>query len=241
LVFAVGLLVPINGQLNSGQYIFLKTAEWGSGLASQTWNWFIASAQDPTANPALMAPHVEQNAKAMILNHACATDFNARLATLINDANALGATDLATDLGGQQIYISCTNTHAAFLQGQSGTKCSFEPAVASTAGDFDICGYWFIPDPPTGSASATAAAIYTAQAAAFAPNDFATAGSKILELIPPDQGSGGTYTPNGSTPVNVDQTFSDAVYGYQQKVNAAAAAAAAMTPKAVADNSAKFT
>jgi conjugal transfer/type IV secretion protein DotA/TraY len=34
LVFAIGLLVPINGGMNSGQYIVIKVAELGSGMAS---------------------------------------------------------------------------------------------------------------------------------------------------------------------------------------------------------------
>lgn len=38
LVVAIGLLVPIGGGLNSGQYIIFKVTEWGSGLASNVWS-----------------------------------------------------------------------------------------------------------------------------------------------------------------------------------------------------------
>lgn len=56
LVVAVGLLVPIGSSpsacgsagagLNSGQFIVIKLAEWGSGLASQTWNTFVETLVD---------------------------------------------------------------------------------------------------------------------------------------------------------------------------------------------------
>ena len=41
LVVAIGLLVPIGGGLNSGQYIIFKVTEWGSGLASNIWSIFL--------------------------------------------------------------------------------------------------------------------------------------------------------------------------------------------------------
>jgi len=37
LVVAIGLLVPLSSGLNSGQYIILQVAKWGSGMASQGW------------------------------------------------------------------------------------------------------------------------------------------------------------------------------------------------------------
>lgn len=41
LVVAIGLLVPVGGGLNSGQYIVFKVSEWGSGLASNVWSIFL--------------------------------------------------------------------------------------------------------------------------------------------------------------------------------------------------------
>ncbi|NDE90939.1 MAG: hypothetical protein EB059_07375 [Alphaproteobacteria bacterium] len=40
LVIAIGLLVPLASGLNSGQYIVLQIAKWGSGMASQAWKTF---------------------------------------------------------------------------------------------------------------------------------------------------------------------------------------------------------
>lgn len=41
LVFAIGLLVPLGYGFNSGQYIVIKIAEWGSNLASRGWETYI--------------------------------------------------------------------------------------------------------------------------------------------------------------------------------------------------------
>ncbi len=41
LVVAIGLLVPVGGGLNSGQFIVFKVTEWGSGLASNVWSIFV--------------------------------------------------------------------------------------------------------------------------------------------------------------------------------------------------------
>ena len=43
-VLAIGLLVPVSGSLNAGQYLVLKTADEGSALASNAWR-MIASAE----------------------------------------------------------------------------------------------------------------------------------------------------------------------------------------------------
>jgi hypothetical protein len=55
LVTAIGLLVPISAStgLNSGQYIGLQVIEWGSNMATYTWNEFldhagVGAGSDPT-------------------------------------------------------------------------------------------------------------------------------------------------------------------------------------------------
>jgi conjugal transfer/type IV secretion protein DotA/TraY len=51
LVFAIGLLVPISGSgMNSGQYIVLQVAKWGSGLASQTWRFYNTGLNNKSVN-----------------------------------------------------------------------------------------------------------------------------------------------------------------------------------------------
>ncbi|MGB4058524.1 MAG: DotA/TraY family protein [Alphaproteobacteria bacterium] len=88
LVMAIGLLVPINWGLNSGQYIVLYAAKFGSGLATNTWLQFnntIATAGifagGSAANPSgerdsLLAkpnpPSIMPLVQAMTMVHACA-------------------------------------------------------------------------------------------------------------------------------------------------------------------------
>ena len=49
LVVAVGLLVPIAAGLNSGQFIVIQIAQWGSAVASNAWAIFLqAMVNDPT-------------------------------------------------------------------------------------------------------------------------------------------------------------------------------------------------
>ena len=43
LAIAIGLLVPLSGGLNSGQYIVLKIAEVGSVAGTKAWNMFTSS------------------------------------------------------------------------------------------------------------------------------------------------------------------------------------------------------
>ena len=45
-VFAIGLLVPIGGAFNSGQFIVMKLAEMGSNLGSNIWNTYVVGTAD---------------------------------------------------------------------------------------------------------------------------------------------------------------------------------------------------
>jgi len=45
-VFAIGLLVPIGGAFNSGQFIVMKLAEMGSNLGTNVWNTYVVSTAD---------------------------------------------------------------------------------------------------------------------------------------------------------------------------------------------------
>ncbi len=92
LVMAIGLLMPINYGLNSGQYIVLYTAKYGSGLATNGWlnfNSAIAShsmfSSAPSSSPIgerytslaiPEAPDVAPIAEAMSLVHACAYAYH---------------------------------------------------------------------------------------------------------------------------------------------------------------------
>lgn len=73
LVFALGLLVPIAGGLNSAQYITLYVAKLGSGMATQAWTVFSAEVSKPMnvfvkADP----PVVRDLVKGIYLTEVCA-------------------------------------------------------------------------------------------------------------------------------------------------------------------------
>lgn len=76
LVVAIGLLVPIGGGLNSGQYIVFKVTEWGSGLASQVWSIFLSgfAKGDGVASVPQYAADVVYNT---LLTEACSQAYNA--------------------------------------------------------------------------------------------------------------------------------------------------------------------
>ncbi len=84
LVVAIGLLVPIAGGLNSGQYIVIQMAKWGSGLASQTWSRFqtalnntsTGSTQAGSPSNIQISPNVRDVALGMISNYACMMIYN---------------------------------------------------------------------------------------------------------------------------------------------------------------------
>jgi conjugal transfer/type IV secretion protein DotA/TraY len=82
LVVAIGLLVPVSGGLNCGQYIVVQIAEWGSGLASQTWQVFLTAlaAQGPTYHQP-QTPYVRKVVEDLIAINACQLDFNYQVAS----------------------------------------------------------------------------------------------------------------------------------------------------------------
>ncbi|MDP9196888.1 MAG: DotA/TraY family protein, partial [Pseudomonadota bacterium] len=55
LVFALLLLIPIGGGLNTGQYMILNVARWGAGLGSNVWAVFTQNARN-MAYEAAQAP-----------------------------------------------------------------------------------------------------------------------------------------------------------------------------------------
>ena len=85
LIVAIGLLLPINYGLNSGQYIVLYAAKFGSGLATNGWHIYNeALAQVNVSNPLgehrnllaiPSAPDLTPVAQSMAIAHACAYGY----------------------------------------------------------------------------------------------------------------------------------------------------------------------
>lgn len=77
LCIAIGLLMPLpsggSAGLNSGQYIVIKFAEWGSGLASKMWA--LATTDVATIKPMITVPKPVPAlalVRALVLKDACA-------------------------------------------------------------------------------------------------------------------------------------------------------------------------
>ena len=79
LVVAVGLLVPIAAGLNSGQFIIIQVAQWGTMVASNAWAIFLDALDDPNNNNQLVppiAPMTQQEVSNLVLDYACVQAYN---------------------------------------------------------------------------------------------------------------------------------------------------------------------
>lgn len=126
LVAAIGLLVPVNWGLNSGQYITLYAAKYGSGLATHGWLLFNRTLRDtmtraqptgePTENLVALpnAPDVSSLLSFMILVQTCRAGYEKMY--FYDDVGILG--------GGIQPWL--------VKLGGAGLGASIQPAV-----DFD--------------------------------------------------------------------------------------------------------
>lgn len=78
LVVAIGLLIPISEGLNSGQWITLYAAKWGSGFATNGWNKFNETLNDTyipseeiIARPNIQEKDFRDMAAFFMVAHAC--------------------------------------------------------------------------------------------------------------------------------------------------------------------------
>jgi len=198
LVVAVGLLVPINGGLNSGQYIVVKMAQWGSGLGSQVWNIFFEKMANYPFEPLPTGmPIVSKIAYDTIQMYACQHAYNTRA------PYTLGSTLIAeVGIPGQSV------------KGHNGTKVAF-----STVELFgkDACGWYFIPDIPD-HASEEAKKAYMIERQAFIAQlpEFKRIGvEKMTKVMSSNVGGG------GATPDEFDNQMHNAIINYQKALNEA--------------------
>lgn len=144
LVVAIGLLVPVSSGLNSGQYIILKVAEMGSGLASQTWQTFLtALAGQGVTYHAPKAPYVRKVVEDLVEMQACQLAYNYQV------ASALGI--MSTDYS--QSLINAV-PQPALVDPVSGIAVSTGNATLYTnalLSDQGICGSYEIGDAPVTS------------------------------------------------------------------------------------------
>lgn len=76
LVVAIGLLVPLSSGLNSGQYIVIQIAKWGSGLASQGWIEFTKALNEDQRISGPVPPQVQDLGINTVRTYACVAMVN---------------------------------------------------------------------------------------------------------------------------------------------------------------------
>ncbi len=167
LVFAIGLLVPVgsagtgqcNGQagvgLNSGQYIVIKMAEWGSGLASQAWSQFLqALAKQYTYVPP-NEQYIGNFVREMAVMEACRYLYNFDKWSLKQSAQGLTPT-IDTYIGGS--FDPSNMTAVQDLPQADGLAGSGQQGFSYGAGNGNttvqmqasVCGGFILQDPPSG-------------------------------------------------------------------------------------------
>ena len=205
LVVAIGLLVPINGGLNSGQFIVIKMAELGSGLASRTWDVFLdqlASYKTKAVPPG--GPVVQQVAADIIYMEACKTAWNKHVQDQVAAGVSLGDATINAPVG---MFAKIGNVE--------GTQYHYN---SNSLADHDVCGSYFIPKPKTMGAYSTqlvakASAVQVAALNTAMPKIQAAANT-ILTVMDPT----GT-TAVAAPAVTLDPLVLDAIGTYQKAVN----------------------
>ncbi len=193
LVFAIGLLVPIGSGstacntttgagLNAGQYIVIQMAEWGSGLASQTWSIFLGSLAKQYSYVPPPTPNVEALVEKMAVLEACRYAFNYQLWQVNNSG------PVSDDyIGGA---FDPTNYSAPILNSQpskDGMRWYYGNNIID---DNAVCGSYILKTPSASNnasfGSHKAVNIVKAYNDAFVNElpKFATLGSKISYFIP---------------------------------------------------------
>ncbi|MFA5040524.1 MAG: DotA/TraY family protein [Bdellovibrionales bacterium] len=223
LVMAIGLLVPISGGLNSGQYIVIKVAELGSGLASQTWSLFLSAMTDPANYSVGSYPMMTDFAKTMIRNYACMEAMNARV---IAAAKSAGAASVRMPIPYDSAHMPATygtstfqNPSSATINGEFGDAGKGQGKYSFATQDldgFDVCGYVFLPSAKNES-DGYSEQIYAAHRSALFTSAGALhdAGKAILTLIP--NADGGTADDKAS--VDINSVIPRAIAKYQIEVN----------------------
>ncbi len=77
LVIAIGLIVPLQSGLNSGQYAVIKVAEWGSYFASNAWDRVLDTLRD-SKNTLPPPDSGGELLYAALQSTSCAAGFNSR-------------------------------------------------------------------------------------------------------------------------------------------------------------------
>lgn len=145
LVMAVGLLIPIGaGGYNSGQYIILQVAQWGSALASNLWvNFADTLAARGQVIATGYAPSLSQTVAGTLKSEICMT-----LANLDYALSDIGAGPDSNDV------ISVKRDSTMQLTGLTGLDNNVTYTYSNKDGE-PICGKVTIPQVPASPGSSS--------------------------------------------------------------------------------------
>lgn len=153
LVVAIGLLVPIAGGLNSGQYIVIKVAEWGSNMASQVWSVFVTQlANESYAARAASAPYARKTAYDAVMMEACAYAWNAYMhgAPGYDPSNTSNPPPACVS---NPRIAGCDQTMQPPQEGEQlsdgSIKYAYEIPNTQPLDDQGVCGHYTFPPLPT--------------------------------------------------------------------------------------------
>ncbi|MCL2474070.1 MAG: DotA/TraY family protein [Alphaproteobacteria bacterium] len=148
-IIAIGILVPLpmiggggGSGLNAGQYILIKTATWGSGLASNAWQIFLDSMGSDRQLSIARVPYVLDIPTKLLFNYACAIDYNARVDKKLQAATTPKLKESKIQFGEGMLPAK---TSTVTVQGKTGIKYSF--STTSGLGGEDTCGAIILLDP----------------------------------------------------------------------------------------------
>ena len=155
LVFALGLLIPLSSGLNSGQYITLYLAKWGSDMASNVYKQFaisLQSGQGVTVSQVTVQP---KKALENLFNlEACLAHYNVQNpGSMISSPNMqddsaqpngkvldFSGTTLGTATGCGKIHFyynaTATNPNEVLLNQQYTFFVAYLPQIQTLAQDF---------------------------------------------------------------------------------------------------------
>jgi len=243
LVVAVGLLVPIGSGpsscesvsgagLNSGQYIVIQMAEWGSGMASQAWSVFLhnLSAMSYSYIPP-KPPSVYGVVSDLVMMEACRADWNYHVC--MDDPTNGGSIDICQNVSGYSpapgsIYAKEIINTPVPVASRSGAQ-TFSYGIAKAPAN-PICGSFILPPAPNIASSPVgqtvappdasmnvAAAVYQAHLSAV--NGFLSQVAPVGDLIVQYENTIGGIDP--TVDMSTNYAFTNLVISYQEALDGA--------------------
>lgn len=156
LVVAIGLLVPVSGGLNSGQYLVITVAEWGSNMASQAWSVFVNNlANDNFSDKAASAPYARKTVYDTVMMEACMYAYN-----MYAGQCGVGLSSPAPGVSGPPPAnvsipgsVPCMQSDLEYDIPGGGQEYFYDVSGSSTQNiplqDIGACGHYIYPPTPT--------------------------------------------------------------------------------------------